>query len=281
MKKKIIILMLGLCTLLLNVSNLIAQENSTVAVQDKSEEEIEQLFLEKWEIQMKAYRKQLEKLSLNERELQERLKEFEEQKELFYEKQMVSRQKAEIMRQQAEINKQQAEITRKEAEVKRQEAEIKKQKAAVKKLEQVEAMKRYHDLTYDADTFWEMWPNAKYSFNKDARVLLEKTLDLQDNSQTVEYEVEIKNKSQLYLNAYCAVSLGKVKMEIFDPSGNKLGFISVERSIRPKGRSDEDNETANGSIVKTINEPELGKWRVVLSPKKSKTKIHIVIAQDR
>lgn len=104
------------------------------------------------------------------------------------------------------------------------------------------------------------------------RVMLQRNIELKDDSQTKEVKIAINEKEcEIDLRISSKVQEGKVTIEIYSPNGKKQGNFSVGCEIQ----SDASEETVNGEISKQIENPELGDWKIKIIPKKAVGKVTI------
>ncbi|MEM5564477.1 hypothetical protein WNY78_05160 [Psychroserpens sp. AS72] len=113
------------------------------------------------------------------------------------------------------------------------------------------------------------------------------TFDLKRSIKLTPEDIEAQNiKLSVYektsfvgLNISCKVILGNLKVEIYDPNGNKQGEFAVESQILDKSNGTKDNfyekETVEGQIEKFLKNPMRGDWIVKLIPIKTYAEVEI------
>lgn len=109
---------------------------------------------------------------------------------------------------------------------------------------------------------------------------LQKTINLNDESDKMEVTIPIsESKVALQLNIASIVWAGELSIEVYDPTGEKLGDYSVgsENSINvEKTKSDPTkNKGVTGQIIKTVDFPIVGKWKIIIIPKNAKGTLEI------
>lgn len=106
---------------------------------------------------------------------------------------------------------------------------------------------------------------------------IHRTIELKNDSETKEVNIEVNEKEcrfNLIINSLAEA--GEIRVEIYDPEGKKQGNFSVGCDVDSKN----SNETVNGMISKTIENPALGKWKVKILPKNASGKVMVEFSQD-
>lgn len=100
------------------------------------------------------------------------------------------------------------------------------------------------------------------SKDSQTKVNLERTIFLENNSKTEEVIINIEEQTQRFeLMINSSVSAGKLTIEIYDPNGTKQGNFSVGTQL-----NSDKSEKVNGNIIKSLNEPQTGDWKVKIIP---------------
>ena len=98
--------------------------------------------------------------------------------------------------------------------------------------------------------------------NSDTRVSLQRKIELNLDSRSEEIIVPIEgNVDRFELNISSSVTTGKLKIEVYDPSGINQGTFSMGRQLDA-----EKSERVHGNIKKSLEAPQSGNWRVNIYP---------------
>ena len=124
---------------------------------------------------------------------------------------------------------------------------------------------RYPDTTF-AQTQYDQTVNKQVT-----EFMFERSIQLEDCKKNEEVIISIaENTKQFELTINSSVFSGKVTLEIYDSKGKKQGTFSVGTQLNI-----ENAETANGTINKSLLEPEEGDWKVKIIPLNAKGLISI------
>lgn len=109
---------------------------------------------------------------------------------------------------------------------------------------------------------------------------LSKTINLNGESDQIEVTIPISdNKVALSILIASIVWAGELTIEVYDPTGEKLGNYSVgsQNSIKTNktGSDPTKKETVTGQITKTVEFPITGNWKVLIIPKNAKGTLDI------
>jgi hypothetical protein len=97
---------------------------------------------------------------------------------------------------------------------------------------------------------------------------------LENNSKTAEILIDIKDNIQRFeLWISSSINNGKLTIEVYDPDGIRQGYYSVGNQL-----NSEFEEEANGSIRKSLFEPQSGNWKVKIVPQEATGTIKIATA---
>ncbi len=100
--------------------------------------------------------------------------------------------------------------------------------------------------------------NVSTDRNSKTEVVLERTILFVNDSDTEELIFEIKQKTlRLDLLIRSSVKKGKVTIEVYDPKGTRQGDFTLGSLLNSK-----KEELVNGDILKSLVEPQSGKWKV-------------------
>ncbi|MEO5601548.1 MAG: hypothetical protein ABIR06_11545 [Cyclobacteriaceae bacterium] len=108
----------------------------------------------------------------------------------------------------------------------------------------------------------------------DTRVTLQREITLDKDSKSEEVILKIEDdvdRFELIINS--KVITGNLKIEVYDPKGNKQGTFSVGTQL-----NGEKSERVNGKISKSLKHPQSGNWKVNIFPTKATGIITIQIA---
>ena len=120
-------------------------------------------------------------------------------------------------------------------------------------------------------------PAIAQSFTFDLKRSINLTSNDKDD-QSIILNVTEKTSS-LGLDINCKVLLGSLKIEIYNPKGEKQGEFAVESQLKEKLPLNYDEslnrELVEGKIEKIISDPIAGKWIIKLIPTKTYASIKI------
>jgi hypothetical protein len=119
-------------------------------------------------------------------------------------------------------------------------------------------------------------PNENGSINEDSftKSDLSRKIMLENDSKTAEILIDIKDNIQRFeLWISSSINNGKLTIEVYDPDGTKQGYYSVGNQL-----NSEFEEEANGSIRKSLFEPQPGNWKVKIMPQEATGTIRIATA---
>lgn len=119
-------------------------------------------------------------------------------------------------------------------------------------------------------------PNENGSINEDSftKSDLSRKIMLENDSKTAEILIDIKDNIQRFeLWISSSINNGKLTIEVYDPNGTKQGYYSVGNQL-----NSEFEEEANGSIRKSLFEPQPGNWKVKIMPQEATGTIRIATA---
>jgi len=107
-----------------------------------------------------------------------------------------------------------------------------------------------------------------------------KTINLNGESDQIEVNIPISNrKIALSLTISSSVWAGELTIEVYDPTGEKLGNYSVgsKKSIQTNKAVTEPtkNDSVRGQITKSVEFPMTGDWKVLIIPKNAKGTLDI------
>lgn len=95
---------------------------------------------------------------------------------------------------------------------------------------------------------------TKFDFRRD--------IQLENSKKSEEISITIPEKAKEFkLQIESAVSYGKLDVEIYDANGKKQGVFSVGTQLGL-----ENSEHAQGTINKSLLEPDAGEWKVKIIP---------------
>lgn len=110
--------------------------------------------------------------------------------------------------------------------------------------------------------------------DSETKVNLERTIMLEKDSKPEEIIINIKQKTQRFeLMINSSVSYGKLTIEVFDPNDTKQGNFTVGTQLNSQKK-----EMVNGNIRKSLNEPQIGNWKVKIIPSDATGQIRIQTA---
>ena len=105
--------------------------------------------------------------------------------------------------------------------------------------------------------------------------------------QTITIDVN-EDTAQLFIMINCKISKGSVSVKIFNPSGERKGVFDIKSEFNDgetktnktigivDGNDPEKHqEIVQGSINKTANQPEQGKWLIKIAPIASSGELEI------
>lgn len=100
------------------------------------------------------------------------------------------------------------------------------------------------------------------SKSSETKFELQRTIKLEKDSKTEEVIIPIKQKTQKFeLMINSSVTIGKLKIELYDPNDIKQGNFTVGTQL-----NSEKKEIVNGHIQKSLKEPLSGNWKVKIIP---------------
>jgi len=100
------------------------------------------------------------------------------------------------------------------------------------------------------------------SKSSETKFELQRTIKLEKDSKTEEVIIPIKQKTQKFeLMINSSVTIGKLKIELYDPNDIKQGNFTVGTQL-----NSEKKEIVNGNIQKSLKEPLSGNWKVKIIP---------------
>jgi len=104
-------------------------------------------------------------------------------------------------------------------------------------------------------------------------------LGFNQSIKTQQVEIDApENTAQLNLKILCSVEKGAVKIQIFNPSGEKEGEFKVEGTETESTGELFDllQNGVSGEINKKVYDPEKGAWLVKFIPEKATGKVQII-----
>ena len=101
----------------------------------------------------------------------------------------------------------------------------------------------------------------------------DRVIELDGSSDREEIKLNVaEGIKKLHVGINSTISSGELTVEIYDPSGNKKGYYSVESQM---SNSAKKTESVCGQMQKEISDPQAGDWTIKLKPKKVKGRIAI------
>jgi len=107
------------------------------------------------------------------------------------------------------------------------------------------------------------------SANSETKLDTTITLNYVSKQEDILVKIEKQTKS-LELMISSSVNAGNLTIKVYDPNGNEEGNFSVGSQL-----DSEKSKSSNGTICKSLNEPQAGNWRVKIIPIKAKGIIRI------
>lgn len=111
---------------------------------------------------------------------------------------------------------------------------------------------------------------------------ISKTIELSGETIKKQILIAVSEKdSQLTIDISTIITDGGLKVEIYDPSGEKLDNCSVDCKDS-KGKEDKLNEpskieSASCSLSKSFNPPMRGEWKIIIKSEKAKGTLKIEV----
>lgn len=103
------------------------------------------------------------------------------------------------------------------------------------------------------------------------KVDLQRKIKLENDSKPVEVLITIKDNTQRFeFRISSSINSGKLTIEVYDPFGTRQGYFAVGNQL-----NSEFEEEANGSIRKSLFEPQSGEWKLKIIPKEATGTIRI------
>ena len=88
-------------------------------------------------------------------------------------------------------------------------------------------------------------------------------IELDKDSEKEEIIIDVKENTQKFrLSINSGIENGTLTIELYDPKNVKKGNFTIGTQLKSSKR-----ETVNGDINKSIKEPEVGQWKVMIIPK--------------
>jgi hypothetical protein len=109
---------------------------------------------------------------------------------------------------------------------------------------------------------------------------LSKTINFNGESDKVEIIIPVTDRNiGLIIKIFSLIITGELTIEIFDPTGEKMGNYSVssQNSIKIVGKTynPTQSEAISGEITKSVISPNIGNWKVNVMPKNAKGRIDL------
>lgn len=115
---------------------------------------------------------------------------------------------------------------------------------------------------------------------------LHRKVELKNDSKPKEITIEINEKKcRFNLRIRSTIYAGEVKLEIYDPKGNKQGNFQIGCQVEAdfalnELAEDKTLETVIGSTAKLVEDAMLGDWKVKIFPKNAVGNVMIEFNQD-
>lgn len=99
--------------------------------------------------------------------------------------------------------------------------------------------------------------------NSETMVNMTRMIELDKDSQKEEIIIDVKeNTHKFRLSINSGIENGTLTIELYDPKKVKKGNFTIGTQLTSSKR-----ESVNGDINKSITEPTVGEWKVVIIPK--------------
>lgn len=114
---------------------------------------------------------------------------------------------------------------------------------------------------------WGQQPETKVpaqapSAKSDTKVSLQRNIKLERDSKSEEVILPIEDDVDVFkLIVTSSVTAGNLKIEVYDPEGNRQGTYSVGTQLNAR-----KPEHVNGNINKALKDPQTGNWKVNIVP---------------
>ncbi|MGB3590196.1 MAG: hypothetical protein WBA16_00790 [Nonlabens sp.] len=261
---------------------------------------------ESWELHKAAYIKQLKSENLSSTEYEKRMQQYEANKQEFFQKvgqqqKLASklrktaakqRKKAAAAREVAARHRALADLQRNRAEELSKQAEVRRSKASEQRERATELRKQAESLRTRSKelrklaaaqrAIAEQERQREQAWRKNATVLLDEQIQFTKSKQDERYSFKVVNRNTLKIEVSSRINKGKHDVEIFDPSGKKVGELNLNlagvESQKATASSSGSSQT-NGQLDKTIENPALGTWTVKSKARAVQGRATIRIAQ--
>lgn len=268
---------------------------------------------ETWQMQKSAYQKQLRSKGLSEQEVKSRMEVYESDKDYHVQRIIAQWKFAEQQKALAESQRLHAIQQRKLAEMYRKEAEKHRELDSLEKRKAREA-KRQSDINRKRDVeIAEAYQQRAQKERELAEVQRQKALRERELAETARRKamkqsmmvrefgksrqeiisrnikfmaenpgsrqigMEVREGGALQLNINGYLKSGTVNVQILDPDGKTThSYMLVSGD---EDQSGDPSAWTSGSFNHTINQPELGDWKLIISPENAEGNIDISVAQ--
>lgn len=114
--------------------------------------------------------------------------------------------------------------------------------------------------------------SGSFTDNSETSMDLHRSIVLQDDSDSKEVIIKLAGQTKrLEVMIRGSVTAGQLQIEFFSPENKREGNFTIGTLFNTVKM-----ETVNGSIRKTLNEPQAGQWKIKIIPNEASGKIEIL-----